>query len=190
MAAVTNPTSVTEALEANLSQQFRERLRAFGVRRLGDAALAEDLAQDVLARVTEALRNGKIDDLAALPGFVFQTATHVCLHHYRSRSREERALTRMAGMDPGRADPGPLDLLVTDEARREVRAALSELKPAERDLLRRFYFEDESGDVIARTLGVTASALRVRKFRALERLATVLAAGRARNAAPASGTLP
>lgn len=180
---------VTDALEADLVKQFRERLRVFGARRLGDAALAEDLAQEVLSRVTHAVRSGKIDDLAALPGFIFQTATHLCLHHYRSQGREERALTRMAALSPAHNDPGPLDLLVTEEDRREVRAALAELKPAERDLLRRFYFDDQSGDVIARSLGVTPSALRVRKFRALERLAAILTARRARNAAPTTGTL-
>lgn len=169
-----HPQSETEAVERNLSQQFWERLRVFGARRLGDAALAEDLAQEVLRRVTEALRGGRVENLDALPGFVFQTATHLCLHHYRSRGREERAMTRLAGMDPGTPGPGPLDALMSEENRTAVRAALERLDPDDRDLLRRIYFEEEPSADTARHLRVTPGALRVRKHRALERLAGLL----------------
>jgi len=168
----------TETLERDLSQQFWERLRAFGARRLGDAALGEDLAQEVLRRVTEALRNGRVQNREALPAFVFQTATHLCLHHYRSRGREERALARMAGMDPETPGLGPLDALVSEEARGVVRTALAGLNPDDRDLLRRIYFEDEPGEQTARRLKVTPGALRVRKHRALERLAGLLGSWR------------
>jgi RNA polymerase sigma-70 factor (ECF subfamily) len=124
--------------------------------------------------VTEALRNGRVENLDALPAFVFQTATHLCLHHYRSRGREERALTRLAGMDPGAPGPGPLDALVSEEARRTVRAALSRLNPDDRDLLHRMYFDEEPSSEMAQRLQVTPGALRVRKHRALERLAGLL----------------
>jgi RNA polymerase sigma-70 factor, ECF subfamily len=171
---VAHSQPVTEALERNLAQQYWERLRVFGTRRLGDAALAEDLAQEALRRVTEALRSGRIENLDALPAFVFQTATHLCLHHYRSRGREDRALARMSGMDPGTSAPGPLDALVSEEARGEVRRAMAELSPDDRDLLRRIYFDEEPGAETARRLQVTPGALRVRKHRALERLAGLL----------------
>lgn len=146
----------------------------FGARRLGDAALAEDLAQEVLRLVTEALRGGRIADLEALPAFVFQTATHLCMHHYRSREREERAMARMVGMSPGDPGPSPLDVLVNEEGRGVVRAALAELRPDDRDLLRRIYFDEEPSEQTARRLGVTLGALRVRKHRALAHLASVL----------------
>ena len=171
---MTHAQPVTEAFERDLAQRFWERLRVFGTRRLGDSALGEDLAQEVLRRVTEALRSGRVENPAALAGFVFQTATHVCLHHYRSRGREERALTRMTGMDPGNTGPGPLDALVSEEARTVVHRALGELNPGDRDLLRRIYFEEEPSTETANRLKLTAGALRVRKHRALERLAGVL----------------
>lgn len=163
-----------EALERTLADQFWERLRVFGLRRLGDTALAEDLAQEVLRRVTEALRTGRVENRDALAAFVFQTATHVCLHHYRSRGREQRALARMAEMDRGISGPGPLDAVVSQEARTAVRRALAELNDADRDLLRRIYFDEEPSAATAARLKVTAGALRVRKHRALERLASLL----------------
>lgn len=171
---MTHLRSAAETLDQNLAQQFWERLRVFGTRRLNDPALAEDLAQEVLRRVSEALRSGRVENLDALPAFVFRTATHLCLHHYRSRGREERALARMAGMDPGGPGPGPLDALVSEEARGVVRAALGALNADDRDLLRRIYFDEEPSEETARRLQVTPGALRVRKHRALERLAGLL----------------
>ncbi len=169
-----DPQLILETLERDLAERFWERLRVFGTRRLGDPFLAEDLAQEVLRRVTEALRQGRVENLDALAGFVFQTATHLCLHHYRSREREERALTQLKGMDAGGAGPGPLDGLVSEEARAVVRQALAKLKPDDRDLLRCLYFDDEDCAVTALRLGVTPGALRVRKHRALERLSQLL----------------
>ncbi|MGH7658287.1 MAG: RNA polymerase sigma factor [Gemmatimonadales bacterium] len=163
-----------EALEQNLAQRFWERLRVFGVRRLGDPSLAEDLAQEVLGRVTEALRNGRVRDHDALPAFVFQTATHICQHHYRARGRQDRALARLKGMDQRPTARGPLDALVSEEARSAVRQALAELNFEDRDLLRRIYFDEEDSAETARRLDLAPGALRVRKHRALARLAGLL----------------
>lgn len=164
----------TEALERDLAARFWERLRVFGVRRLGDAALAEDLAQETLRRVTASLREGRVDDLSALPAFVFQTATNLCLHEYRSRGREQKALTRLTGMASTTPESGPLDALVREEVRDRVRRALGDLPPADQELLRRIYYDDEPGADTARRLEVTPGTLRVRKHRALERLARIL----------------
>jgi RNA polymerase sigma factor (sigma-70 family) len=165
---------VTDDIERSLAARFWERLRVFGARRLGDPSLAEDLAQEVLRRVTEALRNGRVENPEALPGFVFQTATHLCLNHYRSRGREDRALARMQGMDPGTPSRGPLDALVSEEARTAVRQSMAELSADDRELLRRIYYEEEDTTDTARALNLTPGALRVRKHRALSRLAGLL----------------
>ncbi len=162
------------ALEQDLAARFWERLRVFGARRLGDAALAEDLAQEVLRRVTEALRQGRVENPDALPGFVFQTATHLCMHHYRSREREGRALARVRGATTGEAAPEALDALVNEETRGVVRRGLAALASDDRDLLHRIYFEEEDSSETARRLDITPGALRVRKHRALARLAALL----------------
>jgi RNA polymerase sigma-70 factor, ECF subfamily len=167
---------VSESIERELVSRFWERLRMFAVRRLGDAALAEDLAQEVLRRVSEALREGRVENVDALPAFVFQTATHLCLHHYRSRSREARALARMSsgGREPGAEEPDPLAGLVSDETRAAVRQALETLPPPDRDLLHRIYFDHEDTAELASRLGISVGAVRVRKHRALARLAELL----------------
>jgi RNA polymerase sigma-70 factor (ECF subfamily) len=163
------------AIERDLVPRFWERLRVFALRRLGDAAQAEDLAQEALRRTTSALREGRVDSLDALPAFVFQTATHLCLHHYRARGREKRALAQVATTTDGVApDPHPLDGLVSDEARAAVRGALSALGADDRRLLNSLYFEQVEPTELARQLGITPGALRVRKHRAHARLAELL----------------
>jgi RNA polymerase sigma-70 factor (ECF subfamily) len=164
--------------ESRLAEQFRGRLVLFALRRTGNAAVAEDLAQETLRIVLQALREGRVENPAALPGFVFQTAEHLCLKHFRSAGREARALGRLTPAAL-RATSGedPLAALISDERRLAVRAALERLEPADRDLLLALYYNQEDTAGLAQRLGITAGALRVRKHRILRRLAELLGDG-------------
>jgi RNA polymerase sigma-70 factor (ECF subfamily) len=160
--------------ETALVHRFRERLRLFALRRLRDAAAAEDVAQETLRRVVEACRAGRLENPAALPSFVFQTAHHICLQHFRSSSREGRALLRLGGEDTHDPDSHPLTTLIGDERRAAVREALGQLSAEDRDLLRMMYYEEMDSTALAERLGITTGALRVRKHRVLARLAAHL----------------
>jgi RNA polymerase sigma-70 factor (ECF subfamily) len=163
------------APEDDLASRYWERVRLFALRRVRDAAAAEDIAQEVIRRVTEALRAGRIEEPAAMPGYVFRTALYVCLHHGRSAGREARALDRfaMGGSGPHSGEDA-LTTLISAERRATVRLALERLAPADRELLWLLYFQQVEPVEIARRLSVTADALRVRKHRVLRRLAEAL----------------
>ena len=160
--------------EAGLARRFRERVRLFALRRLHDPAAAEDVAQETLRRVLEACRANRLENPAALPAFVFQTAQHICLQHFRSTKREGRALLRLSGEDPAHHDTHPLVSLIGEERRAAVREALGRLSPKDRDLLRMVYYEEVESRALAERLGVTPGALRVRKHRVLGKLAALL----------------
>jgi len=164
--------------EGELAPRFWARLRVFAARRLGDAA-AEDVAQETLRRVAQALRSGRLQHPDALPAFVFQTARHICLHMQRSASREAKALARAAAQEDQESGPttadDPLTALISHERRMAVRRALEALDPDDAGLLRLAYFDQLSADEIAGRYGATAGAIRVRKHRALRRLADRLA---------------
>jgi RNA polymerase sigma-70 factor (ECF subfamily) len=169
------PRALAEAAdESQLARQYRERLRLFALRRLGDSAAAEDVAQETLRRVVDACRAGRLENPAALPGFVFQTAQHICLQHFRSAGREGRALARLSDEDPSPRESHPLATLISDERSAAVRKALEQLNPDDRELLRAVYYEETETAVLAERLGVTPGALRVRKHRVLARLAALL----------------
>lgn len=162
--------------EAELAHRFTDRLRIFAARRLNDPAAAEDVAQETLRRVVEAMRANRVENLAALPGFVFQTARNICMHWARSAGREQQALSRFQS-ESSRATPDSsdaLNALISEERRLRVRSAMAGLKDDDRGLLSMLYYDGLDSEVAASRLSVTTAALRVRKHRALRRLAELL----------------
>ncbi len=164
------------AAEAEIVERFHKRLLVFAARRVEDPVMAEDVAQETLRRVIEALRDGRMEKPDALPAFVFQTAKHVCQFRHRSRQRGDRAMQRLSheGREPAQ---DPLSALVGSERRAEVRNALERLRGADRELLRLLYYGDHGTDAAAAELRTNPGALRVRKHRALQRLAALLTGG-------------
>ena len=164
-----------DALAAELSDRFRERLRFFAARRLRDRDAAEDVAQEVLRRTLEALRGGRVENREALPAFLFQTARHVCMQWGRSEGRRGRAFSRIESQS-SEADPkeDPLADLISEERRERVRNAFENLGPGDREVLTLSYVESLGADEIGARLNLTAGAVRVRRHRALNRLAEIM----------------
>lgn len=119
---------------------------------------------------------GKMENPAALPAFLFQTATHICQHRALSAGREAKALRRLASDGPVLTAPqaDPLNSMISEERREAVRSALDRLEPADRDLLSLSYIEALDAADIGRRLGLTAGNVRVRRHRALRRLSELL----------------
>ena len=174
------PAPGADDLAAELTQRYWNRLRLFAARRLRDRNAAEDVAQETLRRALEALRDGRVQHLVALPAFLFKTAQNICMHRGRSAAREAKALNRF-GQDareaPSVAPADALTALIGEERRSQVREALGSLAESDRDLLRMIYGEAMPPAEIARTLGTNIVALRARKHRALQRLAAFLGRG-------------
>lgn len=165
-----------------LSAQFWDRIRVFASRRVNDPALAEDVAQETLRRVLDAIRGDRIRNPEALPAFVFQTARHICLQRARSEIREAAALERLHRSGETRVVPDALRELVSEEDRAAVRRALATLDARDRTLLHLLYYDQIDAAEAAERLGVSHGALRVRKHRALARLASAMAAAQKRSA--------
>jgi RNA polymerase sigma-70 factor, ECF subfamily len=165
-----------DATTAGIAEQYLPRLRVFAVRRLRDMAAAEDAAQETLRRVLEALREGRVRDLQALPAYVFETARHVCLHAIRDSNREAIAHAQFAALASQMATrgPNPLDTLLADERQRLAGRALSELDPLDRELIELSYGQLLSADEIASRLGLSANNVRVKRHRILRRIAVKL----------------
>lgn len=163
----------SDVLAAQLSERFRDRLRFFAARRLRDRDAAEDVAQEVLRRTLEALRAGKVENREALPAFLFQTARNVCMQWGRSEGRKARAFTRLQREEED-PEADPLADLITEERREKVREAFERLGPGDREVLRLSYVETLGAEEIAKQLNLTAGAVRVRRHRALNRLAEIM----------------
>ena len=168
-------TISTETIATTL-EEFRDRIRVFAARRLRDWAEAEDVAQEALRRALEAFHAGRIVNPDALPAFLYQTAVHICQHRDRSAGREARALRRVgASSEPVRADAaGPLETLISAERQAAVRQALDRLDTGDRELLTMSYADALEAAEIGRRLNLSAGNVRVRRHRALRRLAELL----------------
>src|SRR5882672_1553574 len=164
-------SAVDQDLLADLATRYHHRLRLFAMRRLDDATAAEDVAQETLRRVFEALQQGRVRDLQALPSYTFETARHICQHAIRDRDRVERSRASFETLDGTPAElPNPLAVLIAGEREAGIRRQLATLDVNDRALIWMSFVEGLSADVIAERLGLTAVNVRVRRHRILRRI--------------------
>ncbi len=156
---------------ADRLEELREPLKIFAARRLRNWTAAEDVAQETLTQGLEALRAGRLENPDALPGYLFQTALHLCLRRFRSADRERRALARFR---PGHSTEDVLGTLLSEERAGQLRQALEGLEPEERRLLEMTYRDELDSEAIGREIGCRPDAVRARRHRLIRRLAKVM----------------
>ncbi|MEM7678056.1 MAG: sigma-70 family RNA polymerase sigma factor [Myxococcota bacterium] len=136
--------AATDLYRAHRDRVFHLALRYAA----GDAALAEDITQDVF--VTLWRRYPTLEDLEDLGGWLYRVTTNRCLSHLR-RERLRHSVLRVLGLGPKSVDPEPEVLARADVAR--VLAVVRMLPPKERVVFSMRFLDDKSQDEIARVLG-------------------------------------
>jgi RNA polymerase sigma-70 factor (ECF subfamily) len=127
---------------------------------------AEDLAQDAFVDAYRNLRT--LQDRSKFRAWLFGILRHKCLTYLNRRRPPHVSLEEFADTLP--APP------VDDGA--EIAALLDALPLAQREILAARYVQELSYEEIADTLGTNVNAVRVRVFRARERLREIFAARR------------
>jgi RNA polymerase sigma factor (sigma-70 family) len=149
------------------AEQLSDRLQPFAERVcrgvLGDGVEAADLAQEAVAALL--LEAGSI---TGEPGAWLRTcATRRCLMWLRSqRRRRQVALERVVEPCAPAARPQP----VADDPLALVEAVMAVLRPAERELMVRYYLQGETQDAVAEAASVSQPAIARRLAQALQRL--------------------
>ena len=156
--------------EASLIRTYRPRLLYFALRRLRDRSVAEEVAQDTLTVVLQAMRENRIEHPARMPGFIFGVAKNLVSKALREKSFQENSRSVPDPIDVGPWIEDPDAALLLEERRQQVRDALNQLGPSDRDILRRAFVAEQSLEEIAADIGIPYVAVRKRKSRALERL--------------------
>ena len=146
---------------------YVEGVRLIALRRLGDASLADDVAQEAITRAIASLAAGRSEPIGDLGAFVYGIARHLITDLHRGGGRTVPLDSVAEPLEP-RADA--LDQAIASEERHQVHEALAQLDPADRQLLTQFFVEGLDADAIATRLGSTAVNIRKRKSRLLERL--------------------
>lgn len=152
---------------------------------LRDGEAAEEVAQESLARVVRAIREGRLHDPANLGAFARAIARNVIVDTLRLRKR----VTPLEPDHEPASEEDALRTLVTAEQLTQLRVALERLSSQDHELLRLSFFEGLSPQELAERLEVPSTRIRKRKERALERLRAAFfeAAG---HASPPTPTQP
>ena len=143
--------------------------------RTGDRDLANDVLQEAIATAWEHLQAGRISRPDQIVGYVFQVAMNQLRNRRRKfadrpdRRAESDALDQLTA-----AEPAP-NLELGTNIVSQVRALITEL-PTERDrqIVKRFYLDEEDKDVICRELGVAPLHFDKIIFRAKRRMQSLL----------------
>lgn len=151
----------------DLVAEYRPAIVRYAYGYLGDAAAAEDAAQDVLVKALSA--NAMPD---AVRPWLYRIARNHCLNLMRNRRvRGEEALPER----PTFADSatGHLSRLVRMENEAELASRVASLSHDHREVLDLRYGEDLSRDDIAHVLDLPPSVVKSRLYEAMKRLRDV-----------------
>jgi RNA polymerase sigma-70 factor, ECF subfamily len=153
------------AAEAELFHRMAPRIRLYGLRHLRDSHAAEDLTQQVLITVLEALRAGRLREPGKLAPFVLGTCRMTVLDLRRGLQRKQRLLEQF-GADLIGSPDAFLPLLDHERLRRCVQS----MKERERSVVVMTFYDEQTGADVAGFLGISEANVRVIRHRAIRQL--------------------
>src|SRR5580765_2971232 len=147
--------------EAELCRRMGPRIRLYGLRHLRSPSAADDLMQQVLVMVLEALRASRLREPDKLAHFVLGTCRMTVLDSRRMSQRQEELLARFGG-----------DLVPDPPARpalddRQLARCVQSLKERERSVVVMTFYDEHTAAETARSLGLSETNVRVIRHRAL-----------------------
>src|SRR5690348_15339074 len=161
---------------SHLSKVYRDYpgLRALILRRVRDPEVAADILQDAAVTTLEKLRSGEISHPENVGGYLYRVA----LNHLRNHRRKDRtALSSADGLDDlkeSEEDP-EWTRVGRPQWANAARKMLEEMPAArDRDLLVRFYLNDEAKEQICQDLRLSTEHFNRVIFRARNRFRVLL----------------
>ncbi len=168
------PAAARRAEFEELYRQHSREVWALAFARWLDADLAMDVTQEAFLRLWRQWEAGEA--IANPKGWLLRVARNLAEDQAKSSFRRNgtQAPDQLGGLASGFAGPG--DSLEREELYAQLRVALEELAPADREILALRYSLDLDATAIADRLGVATSAVHMRLSRARQRLADRLSA--------------
>jgi RNA polymerase sigma-70 factor (ECF subfamily) len=156
--------------EAELVERYGRGVLYLLQRKTRDPQLALDLRQETFRVAIERLRASGLEEAGRIGAYLRGIAVNLAIADARKTTR--RATTADSDAVDLLADPaaGPAETVSTEQVRAAVRALLDEL-PVQRDreILLRFYLDDEDKESICAGLGVDSAHFNRILFRAKQR---------------------
>jgi RNA polymerase sigma-70 factor (ECF subfamily) len=176
------------AARLSLLERYRDYLRRMVAvrldRRLAPRVDASDVVQETLAlasrRMDDYLRDQPLPFLGWLRQLAAESIKDTHRRHISSQRRSVDRESHEAELPDDSAaqlgqkllarDTSPSNRLIKQERRDQVKTALAEMAPRDREILVMRYLEHLNGAEIAEALGITEGAVKVRLLRALQRM--------------------
>ncbi|HOI56362.1 MAG TPA: sigma-70 family RNA polymerase sigma factor [Phycisphaerae bacterium] len=155
-----------------LVARFERMVHGLIFRQTRDAALSEDLAQDVFMRLWQVLP--AFTTAAALASWLKTVSVNAVISHWRQVDSQRRRIEAMAQAFPGQGSSGPVARLIEEEDRDQVRAALDMLPADLRSILTLRIYEELSYEELAEMLALEVGTVRSRLFRARQMIKETL----------------
>ena len=165
-----------------LFARHRDRIRRHLGRTVGDAAAADDLAQEVFLRVWT--RAGQWRGSGSVEAWLYRIATNLAYNHLRSRRRQRQRPLEIArpGDDeddepvvPGwmidRDTPGPVASLEQAERFERLARFVGDLPEEKREVIRMVFEDDMDMQSTADALGIPEGTVKSRLHNARKQIA-------------------
>jgi RNA polymerase sigma-70 factor, ECF subfamily len=156
--------------EAEVCRRMAPRIRLYGLRHLRSASAADDLVQQVLLKLLESLRAGRLIEPEKLAQFALGTCRMTVIDLRRTARRQERLLAEF-GSD---LIPEPPPMPRVDDA--QLARCVQQLKERERSVVVLTFYDEQTAGEAAGFLGITETNVRVIRHRALRNLRSCMEA--------------
>ena len=161
-----------EAVE-QLYLYFGRGIRLFLLRQVGPQEL-EDRVHDAFLLVVGAIRRGEIRNPSRLPGFIRTVLRRQVADHTRAAVHERRTcIDAETAYDLRDGHRSPEDVFNLKQRVALMHGMLQQLDGVDRDLLVRFYINEEAPEAICAALNMSVGQFRLRKWRAKARFGTL-----------------
>lgn len=156
--------------EAEMCRRMGPRIRLYGLRHLRSPSAADDLVQQVLLKVLEALRVARLREPAKLAHFVLGTCRMIVLELRRSSRRQGELLALFGG------DLVPAQPSIPRPDDRQLGRCVQALNERERSIVVMTFYDEHTAVEAAGFLGISEANVRVIRHRAIQQLRACMGA--------------
>jgi RNA polymerase sigma-70 factor (ECF subfamily) len=161
--------------ETRLVERYSNGLRFLLLRRVHDDERAQDLLQDTFFIAISKLRDVDLDSPERLAGYLRGIAIRVALNAGRRRQREPYPLEAEAVAQIPDREPRQFDHVAREQTLAAVHKLLKSMPmKRDREVLTRFYVEDQDKEAICEALGLDSLHFNRVLFRAKKRFRKIL----------------
>ena len=154
--------------EAEACRRMGPRIRLYGLRHLRSASAADDLVQQVLVKLLEALRAGRLREPGKLAQFALGTCRMTVLDLRRSARRQEQLLAEFgADLVPDQPSMPQID-------GGQLGRCVQMLNERERSVVVLTFYDEQTAAEVAGFLKISQANVRVIRHRAIQQLRTCM----------------